>query len=137
MMDCSKNSHPSYNIRARELYSIINNVTDVPPEQVQDVFQAFAMIVEYCLSKGIDLKIPYIGTFKTNVKYGRKKGNVYRSVPKGANYWQLTDDGSKKLMVAEEAIYKTVEKDEADFLMPTFKYLPSFKEKIKEATKNG
>lgn len=136
--DYSNNQRPSDQLKAKEIYQIINKVVDLPTEQIQDVFQAYSMIVEYCLKQGIDIKIPYIGSFKTRVKKGHRKGDTYKVVPKGSqSFTYITDENGEKKYVkqtATEDIYRTCEEDEPDYLIPIFKYVPSLRNRIKEET---
>lgn len=117
-------------LKAREVFKIIGKTVDLPHERVQDVFQAWYEIVDYCLEKNIDIPILNIGVLTTSLKIGRKKGDKVK-MPKGFRY---TDENGV-LQVAKEAFEKTLEEDRGNYYMPRLKFYKSFKEKLKEDTK--
>jgi len=116
-------------LKAREVFKIIGKTVDLPHERVQDVFQAWYEIVDYCLEQNIDIPILNIGVLTSSEFKAKKKGDIIH-IRKGFSY----RDKNGEVQKATENFDMIVTEDRPDYYVPKFKFYKSFKEKLKEDT---
>ena len=101
----------------------------MPHERVQDVFQAWYEIVDYCLEQNIDIPILNIGILTSTEFKAKKKGDII-GIRKGFHY----KDENGEVQKATENFDMIVKEDRPDYYVPKFKFYKAFKEKLKEST---
>lgn len=120
-------------------YKILSLTTNKPLEEVKEIVSAMENLITYTLSKGYQINIPSIGTFRPVLHQGYKKGSRVAIYHKGMGRKALensqsVDDTKKKIILEDGQYYLEYSKNSSPYVVPRFSFSRTIKDDLKDSS---